>query len=164
MNAGVARPHLAEESSVDLEIAADVVPGCGTVPGVALARIEILEGRDAEQQRKLVEAVSAALSEALEAPASDPSVRLLEYPHARFSIPYPDRHSDLFTLVEVTMFAGRSMDTKRRLYRAIVDRLTALEVPGDDILIVLHEPPMHNWGVEGGVPASEIDVGFKVDI
>ena len=136
----------------------------GTVPDVALARIEILEGRSADEQRKLIDAVAAALSEALTAPAADPSVRLLEYPPARFSIPYPGRHSDLFTLVEVTLFAGRSMDTKRRLYQAIVDGLTALDVPPDDILIVLHEPPMHNWGVNGGVPASEVDVGFNVDI
>ena len=56
------------------------------------------------------------------------------------------------------------MDTKRRLYQALVDGLTALDVPRNDILIVLHEPPMHNWGVNGGVPASEVDVGFKVDI
>jgi phenylpyruvate tautomerase PptA (4-oxalocrotonate tautomerase family) len=136
----------------------------GTVLDVALARIEILEGRNADEQRKLIDAVAAALSEALKAPAADPSVRLLEYPPTRFSIPYPDRHSDLFTLVEVTMFAGRSMDTKRRLYQAIIDGLTALEVPRDDILIVLHEPPMDNWGVNGGIPASEVDVGFKVDI
>jgi phenylpyruvate tautomerase PptA (4-oxalocrotonate tautomerase family) len=136
----------------------------GTVLDVALARIEILEGRNAEEQRKLLDAVAAALSQALGAPAADPTVRLLEYPPTRFSIPYPDRHSDLFTLVEVTMFAGRSMDTKRRLYQAIVDGLTALEVPRNDILIVLHEPPMHNWGVNGGVPASEVDVGFNVDI
>lgn len=56
------------------------------------------------------------------------------------------------------------MDTKRRLYRAIVDGLAELDVPEHDILIVLHEPPMDNWGVDGGAPASEVDVGFKVDI
>jgi phenylpyruvate tautomerase PptA (4-oxalocrotonate tautomerase family) len=120
----------------------------GTLLDVALARIEILEGRSADEQRKLIDAVAAGLSEALKAPEADPSVRLLEYPPARFSIPYPDRHSDLFTLVEVTMFAGRSMDTKRRLYHALVDGLTALDVPRNDILIVLHEPPMHNWGCQ----------------
>ncbi len=62
------------------------------------------------------------------------------------------------------MFAGRSMDTKRRLYRAIVDAVSALDVLEHDILIVLREPPMHNWGVDGGVPANEVDAGFKIDI
>lgn len=62
------------------------------------------------------------------------------------------------------MFAGRTVETKQRLYRAVVDGLAAVDVPEDDITIVLHEPPMHNWGVDGGRPASEVDVGFKVDI
>jgi len=108
--------------------------------------------------------VTRALSEALRAPAEDPSVRLVEYPASQFSIPYPDRHSDRYALVEITMFAGRSMDTKRRLYQEIIAALEPFGVPADDVLIVLHEPPMHSWGVDGGVPASEIDVGFKVDI
>jgi phenylpyruvate tautomerase PptA (4-oxalocrotonate tautomerase family) len=131
---------------------------------MALARIELLEGHTPEEKRALVEAVRAALSEALEAPDEDPVVRLAEYPREQFSLPYPDRHSDRYTLVEVTMFAGRSMDAKCRLYDAIVQRLIALNVPANDVLIVLHEPPMENWGVEGGTPASEVDVGFKVDI
>jgi len=112
----------------------------------------------------MVEAVRAALREALQAPADDPTVRLAEYPREQFSLPYPDRHSDRYTLVEVTMFAGRSMDTKRRLYDAIVRRLATFEVPPSDVLIVLHEPLMENWAVNGGLPASEVDLGFRVDI
>jgi phenylpyruvate tautomerase PptA (4-oxalocrotonate tautomerase family) len=131
---------------------------------MALARIEILEGRTSDEKRALVDAVRAGLSEALQAPPEDPLVRLVEYPAGQFSLPYPDRHSGRFALVEVTMFAGRSPETKRRLYETIVGRLEALGVPADDVLIVLHEPPMYNWGVDGGRPASEVDVGFKVDI
>jgi|SRR5271170_278786 len=131
---------------------------------MALARIEILEGRTREQTRGMVDAVRAALSEALKAPAEDPAVRLTEYPREHFSLPYPDRHSERFTLVEVTMFAGRSMETKRRLYDAILRRLAAFDVRSDDLLIVLHEPAMENWGLDGGKPASEVDVGFEVDI
>jgi phenylpyruvate tautomerase PptA (4-oxalocrotonate tautomerase family) len=138
--------------------------GLSTVQDVALARIEILEGRSPEERRQLVDVVAIALSGSLQTPPADPSVRLLEYPPSQFLIPYPDRHSDRFTLVEVTMFSGRSMETKRRLYQAIVDGLTASDVPPEDILIVLHESPMHNWAVNGGVPASEVDVGFEVEI
>ena len=131
---------------------------------MALARIEILEGRSPQERGALVNAVRAALSEGLQTPEDDPAVRLSEYPPEQFSLPYPERCSDRFTLVEVTMFAGRSMEAKRRLYDAIVRRLVALDVPASDVLVVLHEPPMENWGVNGGIPASEVDVGFKVDI
>jgi len=130
---------------------------------MALARIEILEGRSATERRAMVQAVRDALSEALRAPSADPLVRLTEFPPGQLALPYPHRHSDRFTLIEVTMFAGRSMGTKRRLYDAIGQRLAALGVPADDILIVLHEPAMHNWAT-GGTPASETDVGFAVEI
>ena len=131
---------------------------------MALARIDILEGRTAAEKRALLDAMRQALSEALRAPAEDPAVRLCEYPAEHFSLPYPDRHSDRFALVEITMFAGRSMDTKRRLYDAVVRGLSAAGVPAEDVLVVVHEPPMHNWAIGGGTPASEADVGFKVDI
>jgi phenylpyruvate tautomerase PptA (4-oxalocrotonate tautomerase family) len=130
---------------------------------VALARIEILEGRTADEKRAMVEAVRAALSDALRAPGDDPLVRLAEYSPGQFSLPYPDRHSDRFALVEVTMFEGRTMDTKRRLYSEIARRLSEVGVLTQDVLIVLHEPPMHNWS-NGSTPATETDIGFKVDI
>lgn len=131
---------------------------------IALARIEIREGRTPQEKRGMLEAVRDALSQALRAPGEDPAVRLTEYPAEQFLLPYADRHSDRFTLVEVTMFAGRSLDTKRRLYDAIIRSLASFDVPVDDVLIVLHEPPMTNWGVNGGTPASEVDVGFEVEI
>jgi hypothetical protein len=31
-------------------------------------------------------------------------------------------------------------------------------------LIILLEPPMDNWGIRGGKPASEVDLGFKIDV
>jgi phenylpyruvate tautomerase PptA (4-oxalocrotonate tautomerase family) len=131
---------------------------------LALARIEIHEGLTSTEKRAMVEAVRAALSEALRAPAEDPSVRLVEYPPDQYLLPYPDRHSERFTLVEVTMFAGRSMDAKRRLYDTIVERLATTGVAPEDVLIVLHEPPMHNWAVDGGIPATEAEIGFEVEI
>jgi phenylpyruvate tautomerase PptA (4-oxalocrotonate tautomerase family) len=131
---------------------------------VALARIEILEGRSPEEMQAMVYAVRGALSEALRAPEEDPTVRLTEYPREQFSLPYADTHSDRYTLVEVTMFKGRSLNTKRRLYRAIVGALASCEVPANDVLVVLHEPPMENWAVDGGIPASEVELGFEVDI
>lgn len=131
---------------------------------MALALIEILEGRSADEKRAMVEAVRSALSDALHAPEDDPTVRLAEYPPGQFSRSYPDRHSEHYTLISVTMFAGRSMQAKRRLYGAVVQQLEPFGIPPDDVVITLLELPMENWGVNGGTPASEIDVGFKVDI
>jgi Tautomerase enzyme len=110
----------------------------------------------------VIDAVHSALREALKIPEWDRTLRLIEHPAAHFAVP-PGR-GEKFTLVEVTMFSGRSMDVKRALYRAIVGNLAALGVPSLDIKIALIETPPENWGLRGGMPASEIDLGFKIDV
>jgi hypothetical protein len=69
-----------------------------------------------------------------------------------------------FTLIEVTMFSERSVSAKRALYQAMVRNLAAFGVPLLDIKITLIETPPENWGLRGGTPASEIDLGFKIDV
>jgi phenylpyruvate tautomerase PptA (4-oxalocrotonate tautomerase family) len=110
----------------------------------------------------VIGAVQSALREALKIPEWDRTLRLIEQPASHFAVP-PGR-GEKFTLVEVTMFSGRSMDAKRSLYRAIVRNLAALGVPSLDIKIALIETPPENWGLRGGMPASEIDLGFKIDV
>jgi phenylpyruvate tautomerase PptA (4-oxalocrotonate tautomerase family) len=39
-----------------------------------------------------------------------------------------------------------------------------LGVPSDDIKITLIEVPPENWGIRGGQPASEVDLGFKIEV
>jgi hypothetical protein len=110
----------------------------------------------------VIDAVQSALREALKIPEADRTLRLIEHPASHFAVP-PGR-SGKFTLVEVTMFSGRSMGAKRNLYQAMVRNLAALGVPPLDIKITLIETPPENWGLRGGMPASEIDLGFKIDV
>jgi phenylpyruvate tautomerase PptA (4-oxalocrotonate tautomerase family) len=110
----------------------------------------------------MIDAVQSALREALKIPEADRTLRLIEHPASHFAVP-PGR-GEKFTLIEITMFSGRSMAAKRALYQVIVRNLAALDVPPHDIKITLIEAPPENWGVRGGVPASEIDLGFKIDV
>ena len=110
----------------------------------------------------VINAVQSALREALKIPEGDRTLRLIEHPASHFAVP-PGR-GEKFTLVEVTMFSGRSLGAKRTLYQAIVRNLAALDVPPHDIKITLIETPPENWGLRGGEPASEIDLGFKIDV
>ena len=127
-----------------------------------LVRIEVREGRSPSEKKALLEAVHFALVEALKIPEHDRMQRLHELPADCFEIP-PDK-SGMFTLVEVTMFPGRSLEAKRRLYGALVRDLGELGIEPKDVFVILHEPPMENWGIRGGVPASEVDLGFEVNV
>ena len=111
---------------------------------------------------EVLEAVQAALVEALKIPETDRDI-VLDIYEADRRIIRPTR-SDAFTRVEVTLFSGRSMAAKRRLYEALVRNLSALGVPAGEIKTVLVEVPAENWGLRGGKPASEIDLGFEVNV
>ena len=127
-----------------------------------LVRIEIRKGRTASEKAALLEAVHSAVKEALKTPDYDRTQRLYELAPEDFEI--QPMKSERFTLVEITMFPGRSLETKRTLYRSIVGNLGRLGISPEDVFIVLHEPPMENWGIRGGVPASEVNLGFEVKV
>jgi phenylpyruvate tautomerase PptA (4-oxalocrotonate tautomerase family) len=132
---------------------------------MALARIEVVKGRSSEEKRRLLDAVHEALIAALKVPRGDPALRIVEHDPACFELPTaPHPVSDRYVLVEITMFSGRSIDAKRELYAQIVHRLGDIGVPATDITIVVLESPRENWGVQGGRPASEVELGFTVEV
>jgi phenylpyruvate tautomerase PptA (4-oxalocrotonate tautomerase family) len=127
-----------------------------------LVRLEIRRGRSAVQKQALLDAAHGALVQALGIPDHDRTQRIVE--HARDDFELPPTSSDDFVLVEVTLFAGRSRQAKRRLYQALVRNFGELGVTPTDVFVVLHEPPMDNWGIRGGQMASEVDLGFEVQV
>ncbi|MDB5986182.1 MAG: 4-oxalocrotonate tautomerase, partial [Nevskia sp.] len=72
--------------------------------------------------------------------------------------------SDNYTLVEITLFPGRSHDAQRALYKAIVRRLGEFGIAPADVKVILHEVVRENWGVRGGQSGADIALGFKVDV
>ncbi|MFZ4552541.1 MAG: tautomerase family protein [Aquabacterium sp.] len=127
-----------------------------------LAKIEVRKSRPPEQVQAIIDAIYLAQREALKVPEHDRQIRYIEHKPEHFAAP-PGK-SDNYTVVEICMFPGRSLDAKRALYQAIVDRLEPLGIPRDEVFIVLHEPPLDNWGFRGGIPASEMDLGFKLNV
>ncbi len=126
-----------------------------------LAKIEVRKSRSAAEVAALIEAVYQAQREALKVPEGDRQIRYIEYKPEHFAVP-PGK-TENYTLVEITLFPGRSLDAKRILYRSIVRRFGELGIVPTDIFIVLNEPPLDNWGIQGGLPASEVDIGFKLN-
>ena len=86
----------------------------------------------------------------------------MEHKPEHFAVP-PGK-TENYTFVEIVVFPGRTRDAKRRLYEEIVRRFGEFGIAPADIFIVLHEPPLDNWGIRGGVPASEVDLGFNLKV
>jgi phenylpyruvate tautomerase PptA (4-oxalocrotonate tautomerase family) len=126
--------------------------------------IEIRRRYTPEQEAALIEAVHAGLREAFKIPPGDRNVRLLVHEPSRFACPPACEKPEFYTLISIDAFAGRSPDAKRNLYRAIVDNLETLGIPGDHVVIVLREIPRENWGIRGGRAGSDVELGFKVEV
>lgn len=118
-----------------------------------LAKIEVRRSRPAAEITALMEAVYLSMREALKVPEDDRQVRYIEHRPEHFWVA-PGK-SENYTLVEVVMFPGRSIDAKRTLYQGIVQRFGALGIAPIDVMVVLSEPPKESWGILG-LPASEI--------
>jgi len=127
-----------------------------------LVKIEARKEWGVSQKKKIIDAVHMAMRESIKIPENDRNIRFIEYHPEDFEVP-PGK-SDNYILVEITMFVGRSLQAKKELYQGIVRGLGEVGISSNDIFIVLHEVPLDNWGIRGGVPASEVDLGFKVEV
>ncbi len=113
-----------------------------------LVRIEIIKGKTGEYKKALLDGVHNALVTVLGVEDWDRFQRLYELDDADFE--RPEGKSDRFTIIEITMFQGRTKEQKARLYREVTEKLQS--DPGiapKDVFIVLHEPPNENWGLAG---------------
>jgi 5-carboxymethyl-2-hydroxymuconate isomerase len=103
--------------------------------------IEVRHQYTAEQEVALIEAVHAALREAFKILPGDKNVRLIVHEPHRFACPPAREKPEFYTHISIDAFAGRSLDAKRNLYRAIVNNLEALGIPKDHVKILLREIP-----------------------
>jgi phenylpyruvate tautomerase PptA (4-oxalocrotonate tautomerase family) len=137
-------------------------PGKGWSENMPLVAISMRKGRSRALKQNIMEAVHSSLVEWFKIPAWDFNQRIHEFEEENFHI--PEGKSGDYTIIEMTVFSGRSLDAKRSLYQAIVKKLEALGLPVQDVILVLNEPGLDNWGIRGGIPASELDIGFKLDV
>jgi len=125
-----------------------------------LVKIDIEKGNSKEFLISLANLIMNCVQEALKLPPDDRNIRLNEFEKGLFQMKKPYR-----IIIEISMFSGRSVDTKRKLYQLIVSTLfNDLGIQKDEVFILLNEQPKENWGVRGGIPAMDIELGFKVEI
>lgn len=77
---------------------------------------------------------------------------------------YPDDRSRRYTIIEIQLFEGRSVEAKKRLIRLVYERFERdLDIAAADIEINMIESPKHNWGIRG-VPADELALNYTVKV
>ncbi|KKB09710.1 tautomerase family protein [Devosia chinhatensis] len=124
-------------------------------------RIETRRGWLGARKRDFLEAVQGALVAGIRIPEADRCVRMAEYDEEAFIL--PGHVGSNYTVIEISLFTGRSLDAKRRLYAALVAAVEPFGLAAHDLKVILHEVPRENWGLRGK-PGSEIELGFTVEV
>lgn len=128
-----------------------------------LVKVEMIKGRSPEYKKAILDGIHSALVETFKIPDYDRMQRIYELDKENFEI--ASNKTEQYILIEITAFKGRSLEAKKLLYSTIVKNLENNPgINGKDITIVIHEPPLDNWGIWGGKVASEVNLGFKIDV
>lgn len=128
-----------------------------------LVKVDMRIGQSADYKKAIVKSIHQALMDVFKTKESDNMVRIGEYEGDHFYT--AEYMSAKAVFIEMIVFPGRTKETKKQLFKVIVDNLS--EKPGidpKDVLIVLQEPSKDNWGIRGGQQASAIELGFKTDV
>lgn len=125
--------------------------------------IEIGKQYSKEHEVSLIKAVHSALIEAFKVTEHALNVRLLVHEGHRFTTPF-HTNPELYTLISINCFTGRSLAAKRKLYSCIVENLSKMSIPKDHVKIVIRETNKENWGILGGYAGCDVDVGYAVEV
>lgn len=77
---------------------------------------------------------------------------------------FPEDRSYKYTILEISMFEGRSVEAKRALIQLLFDRFsTNCKISSQDLEITIFETPKHNWGFRGKA-GDEHSLNYAVKI
>lgn len=63
---------------------------------------------------------------------------------------YPGDRGLNYTVIEIIMFSGRPTETKKKLIKNLIAKISAnTSIAANDLEIMIIETPSHNWGIRG---------------
>jgi phenylpyruvate tautomerase PptA (4-oxalocrotonate tautomerase family) len=110
----------------------------------------------------LSDAIHSCIVDALQFPADKRAHRF--FPMEPEDFYYPASASPRYTIIEISMFEGRTVETRKNLIRLLFERVGSKcnRAPGE-IEVTITETPRHNWGFRGK-PGDEIGLAYKVEV
>ena len=131
-----------------------------------IVRIDLLEGKTPEYRKQLGEIVYRAMIEALAVPKDDRFEIIAEHSQddLQFDRDYLGIHrSDDCIFLQITLSAGRTLETKQRFYKAVADGLhEGLKLRREDVFISLVEVQKENWSFGNGEAQYASDSAAKI--
>jgi 4-oxalocrotonate tautomerase len=131
-----------------------------------IVRIDLLDGKTPEYRKQLGEIVYRAMIEALGVPKDDRFEIIAEHSkdNLQFDRDYLGIHrSDDCIFLQITLNAGRTLETKQRFYKAVADGLhEGLKLRRENVFISLVEVQKENWSFGNGEAQYAFDSAAKI--
>ncbi|WP_413381416.1 tautomerase family protein [Alkalihalobacillus sp. 1P02AB] len=106
--------------------------------------------------------IHSCMMEALEIPPDKKFHRF--FPMEQEDFYFASGRTEAYTVIEVSMFEGRTVETKKQLLNLLFERINRdLGIPPQDIEITIFETPKHNWGIRG-LSGDELVLDYKVNL
>ncbi|MFF2479915.1 tautomerase family protein [Paenibacillus sp. NPDC058071] len=129
---------------------------------MAQVKIYGLKERLNPVKEKLSEVIHSCVVEALQMPADKKFQRF--FPMDREDFYYAPGRTEAYTVIEISLFEGRSTESRKRLIRLLFERIQdELDISPQDVEITIFETPKSNWGIRG-LPGDELQLNYKVKV
>lgn len=112
-------------------------------------------------KQHLSDIIHSCVMDALQYPADKRAHRFFPLDATDFF--YPSGRTERYTIIEFSMFEGRSVEAKKQLIRLLFERVQPLGIVTHDLEITIFETPKHNWGFRG-LPGDEHQLNYKVEV
>lgn len=107
-------------------------------------------------------AIQTALIEAIGTPEEKRFQRFIILEAEDFI--FPNDRTNNYTIIEIIMFAGRSVEAKKNLIHLLYQKIAATtDITDQDLEITIIETPKSSWGIQG-ITGDELKLNYQVGI
>ncbi|WP_136415003.1 tautomerase family protein [Herbaspirillum sp. ST 5-3] len=119
-----------------------------------VVRVNLREGKNEDFRRRLSNAIHQAMVDTINVPPADKFQIITE--HGPGNLAFPDSylgipHEDEVIFVQIFLNAGRTIELKQALYRALAAGVEAIGFNPKDLIINLVEVRKEDWSFGNGV-------------
>jgi len=113
---------------------------------------------------RLSDTIHACVVEALQFPRDKRAHRFFPMDRSDICIPSGQGRTDRYTIIEISMFEGRTLETRKALIRLLFTRIAEQcgRAP-HEIEVTITETPRHNWGFRG-LPGDEVGLSYTINV
>jgi hypothetical protein len=129
---------------------------------MAQVKIHGLRAQLAPRRAAVSDCIHACVMEVLGMPADKRAHRFFLFDKEDFIA--PAGRSDAYTIIEIQLMSGRTLETRKRLVRRIFERFGAdLGIAPQDVEITLIESEPANWGFRG-LHGDEAQLNYAIKV